>query len=807
MWNHYPRRFLASSAKRRSIRASSSCALCTDRVQQQLPSKRGSQNFSDGVHRQPVNVGQQPGQQRHWFSSVSMTRNETDKNDKGNHQGNNDIKERHEFTPNTQFDFFGEPLTFLSRKDDAKTRKNQAIIITHAMAALDGHLLAVISKGRSCVGGGAEGGLTVKANHAAALSWAELLRFAAVWQERAPLLTVVAVAPVLAHAGVAYVQEALDPLLARARPSSASTPGLPKLQCLALAKQALHNWEALEKEHQDGNKKTSSSSSLWHDRERFHMRALSYLLRDEHNHALVVLLKCLQQCPGDALALSLAMDLSQTTGQKWAAGKAATTVSAYWYERRGGIIRPSLPGHAVVSSLIALGLAVDGRAFEAEAIADQSMSGKKITGAIATWALGHIYDATGRTSEGISALANSDGMVNYEGAGWLLTTDRWATYGARYALDREERGGRFQSPALRLYETHVSRVLETSGYSMPNYSPEMATTQAAPMGWLDRTKSQTVLLEAIQRKKEPSWYDKMFGKSEQDGKESTDKDEEEETTFEMVANKDQAPSRHRSDIWTLSAEDVLTFLPPTPIFLCDATLLLFRMTLNGTLSRKNERWDQLRNAWQVTVDQHHKAGRTLAFCPLAAVAASMVLPPSETGAEDLPSTRALAHGLHRMGHLLQFGKNLASDEEKAASSSSVVVRENLGQQEPDFWLPVADDQSKAWQEVVKTLRIALDGFDEEMDLMDPSRLRFTSAWDMDGRPVLEHAVVYSACKAGDIESLSLARSICSRGVSLRPNSPDEWWRYSIVLGLLGDQVASEDALNTSINVGGGQGSR
>ena len=57
------------------------------------------------------------------------------------------------------------------------------------------------------------------------------------------------------------------------------------------------------------------------------------------------------------------------------------------------------------------------------------------------------------------------------------------------------------------------------------------------------------------------------------------------------------------------------------------------------------------------------------------------------------------------------------------------------------------------------------------------------------------------------ESVSLARSVCSQGVTLRPNSPEEWWRYSIVLGLLGDDVASEDALAASLSFGGGQGVR
>ena len=714
-----------------------------------------------------------------------------------------------------QLDFFDQPVTF------ATTRGARDPTLTHAMAALDGHLLAVVSKGRSCHGGGSEEGITVQANHAAALGWAELLRFAAVWQDRAPMLTVTAVAPVLAHTGVAYVEQALDPLLKQARPMA---PGLPQLQCIALAKQALQQWEArADKQRgaasphhpppndQDDNddkqveEEEEDPLQTAHERERFHMRALQYLLRDEHAHALVVLLKCLQQCPGDALALSLALDLSQTTGQAWAAGQAASAVSAYWYERRGGLIRPSLPGYSLVSAYIALGWAVSGRYVEAEAIADQSLAGKKLSGAVATWALGHVYDATGRISEGISFLANSDGMRNYEGSGWMFTVDRLATYGGRFALDREERGGRVQSPALRLYEHHVTRVLEGSGYAMPDYSTHVR--QQAPLGWLDFSKSKTVLLEATQQKKEPSWYDRLFGTSADD--DDDDEKSKVETKFEVVAEKDKTPSRHFNDEWTPTAEDVLTFLPPTPIFLAEATILLFRMTLNGTLSRKNERWDQLRNAWRTTVKQHKAAGRSLAFCPLAAVAASMVISPRETGAEDLPSTRALSHGLYRMGQLLQFGRNLNQDDKENENprTSDIVILDNLGQNEPEFWLPVTDDQKKEWKKVVDTLMIALDGFDEKHDLMDPAQLRFTSAWEMDGRPILEHSVVYAACKAGDMPSLHLARSICSRGVSMRPNSPEEWWRYSIVLGLIGDVTGSENALETSINVGGGQGSR
>jgi Tfp pilus assembly protein PilF len=51
-------------------------------------------------------------------------------------------------------------------------------------------------------------------------------------------------------------------------------------------------------------------------REKLHLRALHYLLHDEYRIALSIYLKILQSCPGDALALSLLMDLSQTLGDK-----------------------------------------------------------------------------------------------------------------------------------------------------------------------------------------------------------------------------------------------------------------------------------------------------------------------------------------------------------------------------------------------------------------------------------------------------------------------------------------------------------
>ena len=116
--------------------------------------------------------------------------------------------------------------------------------------------------------------------------------------------------------------------------------------------------------------------------------------------------------------------------------------------------------------------------------------------------------------------------------------------------------------------------------------------------------------------------------------------------------------------------------------------------------------------------------------------------------------------------------------------------------------------------IVDHLSSALDGFDYNSDensggpttnLANTAR-RF-QAWDFEARPIFEHAICFAACKSGDTDCLCLARSICSQGVTLRQNSPEEWWRYSIVLGLLGDEVGSEDALNNSINFGSGQGAR
>jgi hypothetical protein len=459
-------------------------------------------------------------------------------------------------------------------------------------------------------------------------------------------------------------------------------------------------------------------------------------------------------------------------------------------------VRPAIPGHAMATSLLALGFAVGGRHEEAEQMAARAMNqGRSVCGGLATWAQAHVFDSRGGVAEGISALANFDGIANYEGAGLLFFDCRLSGYGARFCLDREERG-RGKSAALRLYGANFDRVLDYSGFARAQ--PWLQPQHKAPLPWVDRTT--TGIESGDVDNSSDSMFNRLMGRGSAKAKEK-------EEDYEVVAKENTPPSMKR-ERWDPACEDVLTWIPPTPQLLSDATLLLLRFTFNGTISTKNGRWDSIRNSWEsmFEIERKHGENYPLKFCPLASVISSLLFPPSETGGNRIGSGR-LARGLYEMGELLQLGRNVTEE-----AKESTAIRELIAEREPSFWLPVKDAQRQQWKEIVGHLASAVDGFDypeedsvEKDGLVDTS-LRFQS-WTFDARPILEHAIVYASCKAGDIESLSLARSICSQGVTLRPNSPEEWWRYSIVLGLLGDEVGSETALEASINFGGGQGAR
>ncbi len=729
-------------------------------------------------------------------------------------------------------DFFGEPVTF----DETSASKD----ITTAVASLDGFLIGIVSKGKAFTGGGEEMGINAQAYHSAALAWSELIRHAAVWNKNGcscPMLIHAAVAPVLAQSGAAYVHH-LDRLLQHV---DSGVEGLDDpVSLLSLAEKAVERLNEDEGHRFDQIAKASSLTT----REVTHLTALKCLLRNDHRRAMMVLYRHVMVCPGDGLALSLLLDVCHTLGDSQVALRGSTAVAAYWNERKGGMIRPSIPGYNTVAAAIAVGFAVGGRRSEAEPLAEAVRGkGEKLAGGMATWALAHVFDAEGRTAEGISACANLDGMVQYEACGFLMFDAVLAGYGVRFALDREERG-RGRSPALRLYDSNYEGYLEGSGFSRGILHDE--PHRRAPIGWR-RSKFE-------KSNRAQAFMAEVFGKEQQKKAEEDElrfKENSNANATEIVSNGDVIDNDSTvnvSDVmnissslqtanWDPSMEDVLTWLPPTPQFLSDATLLMLRFTLNGTLSSSNYRWENLRNAWSVyfeIVSKYNKDMKkqrgdtstldsTIEFYPLACVAASLVAEPHITG-ELSGSGARLQAGLHKMGELLNLGnaKTPVDEDDGDAEDgnddnknylSTILFKEIVAEKEPDFWLPVIEEEKREeWKTVLKFLSSAIDGIfdptgEDDHDIMNATLDRGFQGWEFDVRPFLEHAVVYAACKCGDYESLSIARSICSRGVSLRPNSPEEWWRYSIVLGLLGDEKASEDALNASHSFGGGQGTK
>jgi hypothetical protein len=162
-----------------------------------------------------------------------------------------------------------------------------------------------------------------------------------------------------------------------------------------------------------------------------------------------------------------------------------------------------MPGYSLVLSWIALDFAAGGRCTEAERMAERAMyQDAKSCGAVATWALADVFDAEGRTAEGISKLAG-DGVQYYEGSGLYFFDERLASYGARFLLDREGLGeGR--SP-FRMYDTAFDRVLHYSGYAhgRPWAKPQRRALRAR----------RELMLESIGESAK-SFFGQMFGRKD-----------------------------------------------------------------------------------------------------------------------------------------------------------------------------------------------------------------------------------------------------------------------------------------------------
>jgi len=609
----------------------------------------------------------------------------------------------------TTRDFFDEPVTFLGE------------VSPTLAASLNGFLLAVCTKGKTCKGGSSQEGPLLQSIHSSAKVWAELLLEIRSCRH-VPMAAVAAVGHVLVQANVGYLQS-IDILLAHTNDG--------KIQLLPMAQEAV----------------TFKNDERLTLRERRHLQSLDCLLNHERHQALNILMTLLQQCPGDGLALALATDLCSTLGDRKAALKISGSVAAYWQERKMAI-----EGSHIGLGLICVGLAAGGRHSEAEHLTTQAMRffSDKMAGGTASWALAHVMDAEGRVSEGISMLAGNEGMENYEGCGLLFFESRLAGYGARYALDREESGGRTMT--LRIYDNYFENVLEYSGYAQQR--PWRRPQSQAPHNFTAKAKTTVGSLLST-----------FFGggSKEKGLREEYPIRDNQNQTFEFENTPPEVGTDSRvAATGVATVEDVLCWLPPTPLLLSDATLTLFKQTLSEKVKHNDFRWTSLQNSWSTLLSINETP-----LPPNSAVIASLLFDPNSLC--GLQGTAIeFARALHKMGKLM----GLAQNEQ----------RERM----------IRDNEKEQWKEIVDLMCQGVDG------------LHF---WEVDMRVLTEKAFCHAALKSGDMESLYAARSICSGSITLRPNSPEEWMRYSMVLEAIGDTVAAENARSASVSMGFGEGGK
>ena len=602
-------------------------------------------------------------------------------------------------------DYFDEPVTFLKHHNTVLLEK------------INDFTLAICSKGQTCRGGGSDEGTSFKSAHSVAKVWSGLLKV--VEPHNAPISAVVAVGFILVQANVGYVSS-VDRLLAHAHDA-----GIPLLQ---MAQEAVT--------YKDDKRLTY--------RERWHLQALDCLLRHERNEALNIYRRMLTRCPGDTLALSLAMDLASILGDRSAALTIAGSVTTYWQERRLGIT-----GSGIALGIVCVGLAAGGRGQESERLTMQvaKYRGKEIAGALIGWANAHIMDAEGRVAEGIALLMGNEGMETYEGSGLLFFHSRLSSYGAKFALDREESGGR--TITLRVYDEYFDGIFEYSGYAIKR-----------PWGRPQKPAPSTFTRDTT--KKVGSFLSRLFG-----GGPSNEKSTTKAVTLSETA--DNSNSKNQTSLVVqkepslsrLRMEDVLCWLPPTPLLLSDATLLLLKQTISQKVKHHDERWTSLQNSWltYLTVNDTNMPTN------LAIVASLLCDPDSIAQLEG--SDLEFARGLHSMGALMRLAQKGPSPR------------------------GLSEEEKVQWKDVVDRLSAGARS------------LRF---WEVDIRVLVERAVCYAALKSADIESLCIARATCSNSITIRPNSPEEWIRYSHILEAMGDTVASDNARSLGISMGFGQGS-
>lgn len=700
-----------------------------------------------------------------------------------------------------QSDFFGEALTFVNNDVDENliTSIDRSIInitreqnsnpkqisrdddildnVAKAVESFDGMALCIASRGASNLQTGNDGdGPDAKAMHSSAMTWSELLCCASEWNNHgqrtaAPMLAVAAVGPVLAQGGQAYVHR-IDKLLGATRCSPGKTP--PSLWKIANYATSFRDAFATAS---DNN--VTSSSPLLTPRERFHLHALYQLLQDNHRCAMGAYLRLLELYPGDLLGLSLALDVAYSLGDGEAAKAAATNVSTYWSERDGGTLRlhPSQSGQTLASSLVAVGLSSScalSSATIAERLVETAMSRDADgSGGTAVWALSNILGSEGRSSEMVSRLAGFDGTQLYQNCGYLNFHTRMAGYGGIALLDR--RGVGSERSSLRLYDGGFAHLLDYSGNTavgIKNGGEEVVLRGMR----VPRSVARDVVGSIFS-----GWF------SSDDTKQKDD---------DSPSQKDQdSVERTRQQPRTL--EDALCWLPPSPLLLTQATSLLFRLTLVGGVSHSDQRWVDLKAAWKYSlesgIESAENAHMPFEFMPMALLASSLLLDPKTLHVKKLPRRLEVAmQGLNKMGKLMHLGQTRDRNSTTTSSEWKEVVRD----------LAQARETCQRWEMpngMESTTYLPGNGDNDNYS-------ETPIGWDFDVRQFLEHGLCHAAIQVGDdYESLCLARAICSEGTTLRQNCPELWWRYSIVLDKLGDEVAAENARSASVSLGSGEG--
>lgn len=468
---------------------------------------------------------------------------------------------------------------------------------------------------------------------------------------------------------------------------------------------------------------------------------------------------------------------------------AATNVSTYWIERDGGALHlnHSHPGQTMATSLLAVGLSSlssSSRASTAERLAETALARDSDgSGGTAVWALSHCLAAEGRSAEMISKLAGFDGTQFYEGCGYLNFHTRMAGYGAIALLDRKGSGA--DRSALRLYDGGFGHILEYSGNNVEGVDNGGEVVCLKEMRVPRSIKGD---MAGAVGSMFSGWFGGGGGESISKG---TTKVEKEDTP-------DQPDMMQQ--LQRRTAEDVLCWLPPSPLLLTQATGLLLRLTLCDGISSSDHRWSDLAAAWKVSLQNVDEGSSftdqtPIEFMPLALLASSLLVEPDKLHMKSVPPTlHSGMQGLHKMGELMRLGKL------KLQSSSQSNA-----------------DSVEEWKEVLQLLARARDscrrwemptGFSSSEYVNNCTDFATSSqpiGWDFDTRQFIEYSLCHAALEVGDYESLCLARSMCSEGTTLRPNCPELWWRYGMVLDRLGDEVAAENARAASVSLGSGEG--